>query len=202
MKSEVLVIDTSKLGSSERLLLVAIDLISERGYNGVTTQEIATAAGLSEKTLFRHFGSKQRLLEAAFDRYHYAEEMRKIFEEKLSWELEKDLLRISKTYHEVMNRNRKLVQISIKDEAQMPEFKERLHRHPLQLLEFLTSYFNTMSEKGKLHLTDPRMQAFTFMMSQYGAFVNNLEAGKNYPRIALEPFIEESVRMFARALTP
>lgn len=198
----MLVIDVSKLGSSERLLLVAIDLISERGYNGVTTQEIAVAAGLSEKTLFRHFGSKQKLLEAAFDRYHYAEEMRKIFAEKLSWELEDDLLMISKTYHEVMNRNRKLVQISIKDEAQMPGFKERLHRHPQQLLEFLTSYFGTMSEKGKLRLTDPRMQAFTFMMSQYGAFVNDLEAEKNYPGITLEPFIEESVKMFARALTP
>ncbi|WP_127494002.1 TetR/AcrR family transcriptional regulator [Paenibacillus glycanilyticus] len=194
--------DISKLGSSERLLLVAIDLISERGYNGVTTQEIATAAGLSEKTLFRHFGSKLKLLEAAFERYHYAEEMRKIFAEKLSWELEKDLLTISKTYHEIMNRNRKLLKISIKDETQMSGFKERLLRHPLQLLEFLTSYFNTMSEKGKLRLTDPRMQAFTFMMSQYGAFMNDLEAGRNYPDIALEPFIEESVRMFARALTP
>ncbi|MCK9858616.1 TetR/AcrR family transcriptional regulator [Paenibacillus sp. ATY16] len=192
----------SKLGSSERLLLVAIDLISERGYNGVTTQEIATAAGLSEKTLFRHFGSKLKLLEAAFERYHYAEEMRKIFAEKLSWELEKDLLTISKTYHEIMNRNRKLLKISIKDETQMSGFKERLLRHPLQLLEFLTNYFNTMSEKGKLRLTDPRMQAFTFMMSQYGAFMNDLEAGRNYPDIALEPFIEESVRMFARALTP
>lgn len=181
---------------------MAIDLISKRGYNGVTTQEIAAAAGLSEKTLFRHFGSKQKLLEAAFDRYHYAEEMRTIFAEKLSWELEKDLLTISRAYHEIMNRNRKLVQISIKDEAQMPEFKERLHRHPLQLLEFLTSYFNTMSEKGNLRITDPRLQAFTFMMSQYGAFVNDLEVGKNYPGIALEAFIEESVRIFARALTP
>lgn len=35
-------------------------------------------------------------------------------------------------------------------------------------IEFLTNYFKAMSEKGKLRLTDPRMQAFTFMMSQYG----------------------------------
>lgn len=128
-------------GTSDRLLLAAINLISERGYNGVTTQEIAETAGLSEKTLFRHFGSKQRLLEAVFDRYHYAKEMRKIFSEKLVWELEEDLLMISKTYHEIMGRNRKLVQISIKDEALMPGFKERLQQHPLQLLESLTNYF-------------------------------------------------------------
>ncbi|MCQ6562208.1 TetR/AcrR family transcriptional regulator [Paenibacillus mendelii] len=194
--------DISKQGSSDRLLLAAINLVSERGYNGVTTQEIAETAGLSEKTLFRHFGSKQKLLEAAFDRYHYAEEMRKIFAEKLVWELEEDLFTISRTYHEIMGRNRKLIQISIKDEGQMPGFKERMQQHPLQLLEFLTNYFNVMSEKGKLRLTDPKMQAFTFMMSQYGAFVNDLETGKNYPDIALKPFVEESVRLFARALTP
>ncbi|GGD88321.1 TetR family transcriptional regulator [Paenibacillus nasutitermitis] len=182
-------------------MLAAIDLISERGYNSVTTQEIAEAAGLSEKTLFRHFGSKLKLLEAAFDRYHYAEEMRKFFAEKLVWELEEDLLAISNLYHGIMNRNRKFVQISIKEEAQMPGFKERLQQHPLQLLELLTNYFNAMSEKGKLRLTDSRLQAFTFMMSQYGAFVNDLEAGKNYPGIALESFIEESVKLFARALT-
>ncbi|MNJ75368.1 hypothetical protein D3C77_724550 [compost metagenome] len=70
------------------------------------------------------------------------------------------------------------------------------------MLEFLTNYFKAMSEKGKLRLTDPRMQAFTFMMSQYGAFMNDLETGRNYPDIALEPFIEESVIIFARALTP
>src|SRR5690606_30906589 len=115
--------DKSKLGVSDRLLLAAINLISEKGYNGVTTQEIASVAGLSEKTLFRHFGTKQKLLESAFDRFHYAEEMRKFFEEKLVWELEQDLLTVSRTYHEIMNRNRKLIQISIKDEAQLPGLK-------------------------------------------------------------------------------
>ena len=60
-------------------MLAAIDLIADKGYNGVSTQEIAGTAGLSEKTLFRRFGSKQNLLEMAFDRYHYAEEMTKLF---------------------------------------------------------------------------------------------------------------------------
>src|SRR5262245_56203566 len=127
---------SSKIGSSDRLLLSALNLIAEKGYNGVTTLEIATAAGLSEKTLFRHFGSKQKLLEAAYDRYHYAEEMKKLFAEKLEWELETDLLLITKTYHEIMNRNRKMIQISLKEDGQLPGFRERTQKHPQQLLEF------------------------------------------------------------------
>ena len=87
-----------------RLPLAAIDLISRKGYNGVTTVEIATVAGLSEKTLFRKFGSKQNLLETAFERYHYGQEMTKLFEEKLVGDLSEDLLLISRTYHELMIR--------------------------------------------------------------------------------------------------
>ncbi|MCC3374427.1 TetR/AcrR family transcriptional regulator [Cohnella sp. REN36] len=194
--------DQSHLGTSDRLLFAAIDLISERGYNGVTTQQIAEAAGVSEKTLFRHFGAKQKLLEAAFDRFHYGPEMKKLFGERLVWELEADLLTVCRTYHETMNRNRKVVQISQKDEVILPGYKERTHQHPLQLLEFLTNYFVEMGERGKMIRTDPKLAAFTFMMSHFGAFINDLEAGNHYPGIRLEPFMQESVRLFARALTP
>ncbi|RTE09420.1 TetR/AcrR family transcriptional regulator [Paenibacillus whitsoniae] len=193
---------SSKQGSSDRLLLAALHLIAERGYNGVTTQEIAAEAGLSEKTLFRHFGSKQKLLEAAFDKYHYADEMKKLFSEKLVWELEPDLLLVTETYHEIMNRNRKMIQISLRDDGQLPGFRQRTHKHPLQLLEFLTNYFTHMSDKGKIASANPELHAFTFIMMHFGAFMNDLDRRQTYPTIALEPFIQESVKLFARALRP
>ncbi|WP_020431661.1 TetR/AcrR family transcriptional regulator [Paenibacillus riograndensis] len=191
----------TKQGSAEKLLHAAIDLISEKGYNGVTTQEIAAAAGLSEKTLFRHFGSKQKLLESALERFQYAEEIQILFSEKLVWELESDLLSISKKYHEIMNRDRKLIQIALKDEVHIPGFKESRLQHPRQLLTLLTEYFNKMNEKGKVASSNPTMQAFTFMMAQYGAFINDLEAGNNYPGISLDQFIQENVKIFVRSLT-
>lgn len=194
--------DDSKLGSSDRLQLAALHLIAEKGYNGVTTMEIATAAGLSEKTLFRQFGSKQKLLEAAFDRYHYGEEMKKLFAEKLVWELETDLLLITKTYHNIMNRNRQMILISLKEDAQLPGFRERTQKHPQQLLEFLTDYFTEMAFKGAIVSEQPELHAFSFMMMQFGAFMNDLDSRTNYSSISLEPFIEESVKVFARALKP
>lgn len=191
-----------KASSSDRLLLAAIDLVSERGYNGVTTQEIATAAGLSEKTLFRHFGSKQNLLEAAFDRFHYTEEMKKLFSEKLTFDLHADLLLISRMYHGIMNRNRKMIMISIKEEGSLPGFRERTQKHPQQLMEILTHYFTDMAEKGKLLPTNPKLQAFTFLMLNFGIFMNNLEAEGNFPDMTLEEVLQESVVIFARALAP
>src|SRR5665811_2287440 len=49
----------------DRLLDAARVAFACRGYHGTTTAEIAAAAGCSEPTLFKHFGSKQALLVAA-----------------------------------------------------------------------------------------------------------------------------------------
>ncbi len=191
-----------KLSSTDKMLLAAIDLIAEKGYNGVTTQEIAAAAGLSEKTLFRHFGSKRNMLEMAFDRFHYAEEMTKLFNEKLVWDLQTDLLLISRTYHEIMDRNRKMIMISIKEEGNLPGFRQRTQSSPKQLLDILTKYFTAMYEQGKLIQTNPEVQAMAFMLMNFGAFLNDLDGKTNFPFVPLAMFIEESVKTFTRALAP
>ncbi|WP_251034807.1 TetR/AcrR family transcriptional regulator [Paenibacillus polymyxa] len=194
--------NNTKLSSKEKLMTAAIDLISKKGYSSVTTQEIATTAGLSEKTLFRQFGTKQNLLETAFDHYHYSEEMAKIFNERLVWDLQTDLLLICRTYHEIMNRNRKMIMISLKEEDNLPGFRERTIKHPRQLMEVLTNYFKAMYGKGKLIETNPELQAFSFMALNYGTFINHLDERSNFPTLSLEDIIKETVWIFSRALTP
>lgn len=190
------------ISSDDKLLQAAIDLISRKGYNGVTTQEIASAAGLSEKTLFRKFGSKRNLLEMAFERYHYGDEMTKLFAEKLTGELTADLILISRTYHDLMIRNRKLITISVKESDHLPGLREMTSKHPKQFLDVLTKYFTIMTEKGKLVAGNPELRAISFMMMNFGAFMNELDSKEIFPSVTLDEFIEESVRIFARALTP
>jgi len=50
-----------------RLIAAAAEAFSRRGFHGTTTAEIAAAAGCSEPTLFKHFGSKHALLVAALE---------------------------------------------------------------------------------------------------------------------------------------
>jgi AcrR family transcriptional regulator len=49
----------------DRILQAAATLYAETGYRGATTRRIAERAGVNEITLFRHFGSKTRLLHEA-----------------------------------------------------------------------------------------------------------------------------------------
>ncbi|MFI5614454.1 TetR/AcrR family transcriptional regulator [Amycolatopsis sp. NPDC051903] len=47
---------------SQRLVVAALDLFSERGYENTTVVEIAERAGLTKSTFFRHFPDKREVL--------------------------------------------------------------------------------------------------------------------------------------------
>jgi AcrR family transcriptional regulator len=51
--------------NQDLLLTTAGRLFAERGYHGTTTKQIADESGVGEPVLFRHFGSKAGLFEAA-----------------------------------------------------------------------------------------------------------------------------------------
>ena len=50
-----------------QLLRVAIDVFARNGFSGTKTKDIATAAGVSEASLFHHFATKEDLYHAILD---------------------------------------------------------------------------------------------------------------------------------------
>lgn len=51
-------------GASERLVLAAVDLFAEQGYDATTVTQIAERAGVTKSTFFRYFPDKHALLVA------------------------------------------------------------------------------------------------------------------------------------------
>ncbi len=51
-------------GARERLVLAAVDLFTEQGYDATTVAQIAHRAGVTKSTFFRHFPDKRELLVA------------------------------------------------------------------------------------------------------------------------------------------
>ena len=61
---------STRLSSDERrvaIMSVAVPLFATKGFDALTTKEIADAAGVSEALLYRHFESKQALFLAVQD---------------------------------------------------------------------------------------------------------------------------------------
>src|SRR5215471_19758297 len=59
-----------RLSSDDRrrqLIRSAVDLFSRHGFNGARTKDIASACGVSEAILFRHFATKEDLYRAILD---------------------------------------------------------------------------------------------------------------------------------------
>lgn len=54
----------NRKGVRDRALAAAHELFTAQGYHATTTKEICAKAGISEPSLFRHFGSKAELFEA------------------------------------------------------------------------------------------------------------------------------------------
>ncbi|HEV7403923.1 MAG TPA: helix-turn-helix domain-containing protein, partial [Chthoniobacteraceae bacterium] len=57
-----------ELSTRDRLLDAALEVCARRGLHGSTTREIADEAQVNEVTLFRHFGSKAKLVVALVKR--------------------------------------------------------------------------------------------------------------------------------------
>src|SRR5271167_333419 len=51
----------------ERIVAAAVDLFSERSFDGATTRDIAARAGVAQPLLTYHFHSKEELWRAAVD---------------------------------------------------------------------------------------------------------------------------------------
>lgn len=51
-------------GARERLVIAAVELFADQGYDATTVTEIAHRAGVTKSTLFRHFSDKREILSA------------------------------------------------------------------------------------------------------------------------------------------
>ncbi|MFF9408161.1 TetR/AcrR family transcriptional regulator [Streptomyces anandii] len=61
--------DRTRQLASQEILDTALRLFTEQGYDGTTIAQIAREAGVSQRTLFRYFGTKEDLLGGGQDRF-------------------------------------------------------------------------------------------------------------------------------------
>jgi len=52
--------------TKEKIFDAAVDLFAERGYDGVSIRDIARAVGVTESAVYRHYASKDAILESIF----------------------------------------------------------------------------------------------------------------------------------------
>lgn len=101
-----------------RLLEAGLDLLADQGYRGATTREIARRAGVTEQTLFRHFGAKNALLREAVQ--HFTAPLKSLVPQP-SGDLRQDLLTITREAATILEARQGLIARIMPEVSRIPE---------------------------------------------------------------------------------
>jgi len=130
-----------------RIIDAAARVFQEHGSRGATTRLIAQEAGVNEVTLFRHFGTKERLLQEALA----AASERREGEAPLPAEPADPLAELEAWCRAGMrhlNAVRSLIRTSMGEFEEHPQVSSCVATIPLRVAEELRSYLLRLRERG------------------------------------------------------
>ncbi len=190
----------TEVGTADRILKSALQLMQEKGFRPVTIKDIAQASQVSEMTVFRHFESKKGVLEAAIHKYSYIPSFKNLFDSMILWDLKQDLEKIAHFYIDSMRQNQSIFLIAVQERTTMPELAGFISEHTNQLKEYITQYFTAMQEKNKMVRTDANVQAMNFLTMLYGYFSSTALWGTQFINESKELFISNFVTVFCNGI--
>ena len=158
----------AKKETAEALLYAARDLFSQRGYNAVTTKEIAARADVNEVTLFRHFQSKQKLFEAVFEHFNFRPNMDFDISNYENRPRE-FLIKLGQSLYNIFHNNLSIIKIELKNEITLENHNLPIRRFPNELKELIKHYFKNHSQMDEEEL---ELFAINFLSSVFGIFLS------------------------------
>jgi|SRR5699024_5605968 len=176
------------------------ELVNEKGYKGATTKEIAERAGLNEVTLFRHFGNKKGIVKAIIKKYGFVDLLENTIEEKVIWEVEKDLKMLVREYQFLLEEKKTVILLSLKEAGKFPELDALIKHIPQKYIGLLENYFEKMVKKEKIKKVNPSTVATNFVFINFGYFLMKTRinpAGGEFP---IDDFIEKNIDFFIQSL--
>lgn len=191
----------------EQILQTAVDLFSKKGFKGTTTKEIATASGVSEAMVFRHFATKDDLYAAILDAkacvdgthmfpWEGNEELLKAVAEKDDFKVFYSIaLAAMNKHHEDVPFMRLLFYSALEEH----ELAERFFQEFIsQVYKFIGGYIAERQRDGAFREFDPRIAVRSFVGMMIHHSLNNILWDKK--RVILDMSNEEAAANFARIL--
>jgi AcrR family transcriptional regulator len=133
------------------------------GYKRATTRKIAQAAGVTEVTLFRHFGNKQNLFMAVINQNAMKPDLEEIRSLTLEGDYRQDMLRLGRFMMRIMQERRDGMRMMLCEAAHFPELQEVVGQAPLQLRSMIANYLQKRIDAGDIVARDPQVMAQVFL---------------------------------------
>ena len=154
--------------TKERILTAALELFSQKGYEGTNIRELSASLGLVKSGIYKHYESKEDVWNALLDRMiaYYGERFGSAehvppVPESLEGLVEMTMQMVHVTVHDnLIVMTRRLLYIEqFRDERA----RDLATKHFLTgLTEMFTPVFSGMMDKGLIRRDDPSMLAFAY----------------------------------------
>ena len=176
----------------QRILEAAKETFTSLGYTRTTTQIIAEKALVAEITLFRHFGSKEKLFQVAVADIGDTGKMSGVAD-RLSGEPRADLILIGGQLLTYFIEQQDAIRMLMFESIHFPEMKAALAQNPAGQMGLLNQYFQQQMDAGKLKQADAQQLSVTFisMFFGYAMGINPVQS-----TLSLELTAEEAVVLF------
>jgi AcrR family transcriptional regulator len=137
--------------------------LNRHGFANTTVELIAQEAGVGPATIYRHFGSKEALIEA-FAQANSPRYLLRTFTASPQSDLEADLTLLATTMLEFVGENYGLIQLILVDSRQGGEtLLEPIRTAQGRTVTMLASYFKDHMALGNLKQNDPFALALSFV---------------------------------------
>jgi len=187
-----------KENTKEKVLGAAIKLISEKGYLGATTREIAQEAGVTELTLFRHFGSKEQLFEQVLNSYTFLPALKELLPELYNLPYEEALRLVATKFLQTLKERKSMIKIMFSEINLYPEKIRAMYNKSIKDVRFtLSHYFGALHKKGLLRDVSPATAAQMFLgmlVSYYRT--EEILSGSEITKARMEKNVQEFVDIF------
>lgn len=141
-----------KIIEDEQVYLAVLQTITERGYAGATTRQIAEAANMSEVTLFRKYGSKAELFKQAIT--GMAEQLDFESVAQYTGDIADDLRRVVEMYQGAAEEKGQFIYTIILEAQRNPELAEVIGT-PLEMFRLIAQLLTRYQEEGVLKQEHP-----------------------------------------------
>jgi len=184
--------------TKERLLEATLELMSERGYLGATTREIAQRAGVSELTLFRKFGKKEKLFEELLKTHTFLPVLMDTILEVADLEPVEALETIATRYLQTLKERKMFVKIILSEFNTYPEKIRKVHMQFVQNMEdAFGGYLKKLKLEGKLSNIPVDSASRTFFRMLFSHFIlEEIIRDGSMPEKTLSKTVAEVVDIF------
>jgi AcrR family transcriptional regulator len=182
----------------EQLLDAAARIYAEAGYRGATTRRIATEAGVNEITLFRHFGSKDVLIQEAITRAGSSLAPPKLPE--FPREPLRELREWAQAHITELRQRRSLIRMCMGEIEEHPGIFSQENNPPALAAKSLSRYLRRLKESGMAKAPFDEAIAATMLMGALFADAMGRDVMPDLYRNEPDQALDEYVQLFLRSI--